>query len=84
MWACASALLHSGGILASGLTIQSDLSRLKNRFLHGPSVPKRSAATVIVGKGTERYEVFATKGLPRMMVREDFPNGTSSELAAIK
>jgi hypothetical protein len=31
-------------------------------------------------KGTERYEVFVTKALPRMMVREDFPNGTSSEL----
>ena len=35
-------------------------------------------------RGTERYEVFATKDLPRMMVREDFPNGTSSELADIK
>ena len=35
-------------------------------------------------KGTERYEVFATKALPRMMVREDFPNGTSSELVGIK
>lgn len=31
-------------------------------------------------KGTERYEVLVTKSLPRMMVREDFPNGTSSEL----
>jgi hypothetical protein len=35
-------------------------------------------------KGTERYEVFATKALPRMMVREDFPNGTSSELVGNK
>jgi hypothetical protein len=35
-------------------------------------------------KGTERYEVFATKNLPRIMVREDFPNGTSSELVGIK
>jgi hypothetical protein len=35
-------------------------------------------------KGTERYEVLATKELPRMMVREDFPNGTSSELVGIK
>ena len=35
-------------------------------------------------KGTERYEVLATKALPRMMVREDFPNGTSSELVRIK
>jgi hypothetical protein len=35
-------------------------------------------------KGTERYEVLATKALPRMMVREDFPNGTSSELVSIK
>lgn len=35
-------------------------------------------------KGTERYEVLATRGLPRMMVREDFPNGTSSELVSIK
>jgi len=31
-------------------------------------------------KGTERYEVLATKALPRMMIREDFSNGTSSEL----
>jgi hypothetical protein len=35
-------------------------------------------------KGTERYEVFATKALPRMMVREDFPNGTSIELVGNK
>jgi hypothetical protein len=35
-------------------------------------------------KGTERYEVLATKNLPRTMVREDFPNGTSSELVGIK
>jgi hypothetical protein len=35
-------------------------------------------------KGTERYEVLATKELPRMMVREDFPNGTSSELISLK
>jgi len=35
-------------------------------------------------KGTERYEVFATKDPPRTMVREDFPNGTSSELVGIK
>lgn len=35
-------------------------------------------------KGTERYEVLATKSLPRMMVREDFPNGTSSELVMAK
>jgi hypothetical protein len=35
-------------------------------------------------KGTERYEVLATKNLPRMMVREDFPDGTSSELVSIK
>jgi hypothetical protein len=35
-------------------------------------------------RGTERYEVFVTKDVPRMMVREDFPNGTSSELVSIK
>jgi Protein of unknown function (DUF3108) len=35
-------------------------------------------------KGTERYELFATKALPHMMVREDFPNGTSSELVGKK
>jgi hypothetical protein len=35
-------------------------------------------------KGTERYEVFVAKALPRMMVREDFPNGTSSELVGNK
>jgi hypothetical protein len=35
-------------------------------------------------KGTERYEVLATKDLPRTMIREDFPNGTSSELVRIK
>jgi hypothetical protein len=35
-------------------------------------------------KGTERYEVLATKALPYIMVREDFPNGTSSELVGIK
>ena len=35
-------------------------------------------------KGTERYEVLVTKTLPRMMVRENFPNGTSSELVGNK
>jgi hypothetical protein len=35
-------------------------------------------------KGTERYEVLATKDLPRMMIREDFPNGASSELVGIE
>ncbi len=35
-------------------------------------------------KGTESYEVLATKELARIMVREDFPNGTSSELVGIK
>jgi hypothetical protein len=30
--------------------------------------------------GTEQYVVFATESLPRMMVREDFPDGTTSEL----
>ncbi len=35
-------------------------------------------------KGSERYQVLATKDLPRMMVREDFPNGTSTELVSIK
>jgi hypothetical protein len=35
-------------------------------------------------KGSERYEVLATKDLPRMMVREDFPNGISSELVDIQ
>jgi hypothetical protein len=35
-------------------------------------------------KGTERYEVIVTTSLPRIMVREDFPNGTSSELMMAK
>jgi hypothetical protein len=30
--------------------------------------------------GAEQYVVFATKTLPRVMVREDFPDGTTSEL----
>lgn len=30
--------------------------------------------------GAERYVVYATGGLPRFMVREDFPDGTISEL----
>jgi hypothetical protein len=30
--------------------------------------------------GAERYIVYATTSLPRFMVREDFPDGTSSEL----
>ena len=30
--------------------------------------------------GAERYIVYATEGLPRFMVREDFPDGTISEL----
>ncbi len=29
-------------------------------------------------KDTGRYEVLVTTSLPRIMVREDFPNGTSS------
>jgi hypothetical protein len=33
--------------------------------------------------GTEQYVVFATESLPRMMVREDFPDGTTSELVKI-
>src|SRR5204862_3542956 len=50
------------------------------------SVPAGTFDTVRIiyqiekSKGTERYEVLATKALPRMMIREDFPNGTSSEL----
>jgi hypothetical protein len=35
-------------------------------------------------KGTERYEVFASKTEPRVMIREDFPDGTTSELTGIK
>jgi hypothetical protein len=31
--------------------------------------------------GAERYIVYATEKLPRFMVREDFPDGTISELA---
>jgi hypothetical protein len=31
--------------------------------------------------GTEQYVVFASQSLPRVMVREDFPDGTRSELA---
>jgi hypothetical protein len=30
--------------------------------------------------GAERYIVYATESLPRFMVREDFPDGTISEL----
>jgi hypothetical protein len=30
--------------------------------------------------GAEQYVVYATEGLPRFMVREDFPDGTISEL----
>jgi hypothetical protein len=30
--------------------------------------------------GAETYIVFATQSLPRMMVREDFPDGTTTEL----
>jgi hypothetical protein len=33
--------------------------------------------------GTEQYIVFATESLPRMMVREDFPDGTTSQLVEI-
>lgn len=32
--------------------------------------------------GAERYVVFASKALPRFLVREDFPDGVSSELEA--
>jgi hypothetical protein len=35
-------------------------------------------------KGTKRYEVFASKTEPRMMIREDFPDGTTTELIGIK
>ena len=34
-------------------------------------------------KGTERYEVLASKSEPRLMIREDFPDGTTSELIGI-
>jgi hypothetical protein len=30
--------------------------------------------------GAEQYVVFATQSLPRVMIREDFPDGTTSEL----
>jgi len=30
--------------------------------------------------GAERYIVYATERLPRLMIREDFPDGTISEL----
>ena len=38
--------------------------------------------TYRIGKktGSERYVVFATKKLPRLLVREDFPDGVSSKL----
>ena len=38
--------------------------------------------TYRIGKksGLERYVVFASKALPRIMVREDFPDGVSSKL----
>jgi hypothetical protein len=32
--------------------------------------------------GAERYVVFASKALPRFLVREDFPDGVSSRLEA--
>lgn len=35
-------------------------------------------------KGTERYEVLASKTEPRVMIREDFPDGTTSELIGIE
>jgi hypothetical protein len=35
-------------------------------------------------KGTERYEVLASKTEPRVMIREDFPDGTTSGLIGIK
>jgi hypothetical protein len=35
-------------------------------------------------KGAERYEVLASKTEPRVMIREDFPDGTTSELIGIK
>jgi hypothetical protein len=35
-------------------------------------------------KGAERYEVLARKTEPRVMIREDFPDGTTSELIGIK
>jgi hypothetical protein len=36
--------------------------------------------TVKKSTGAERYIVYATESLPRFMVREDFPDGTISEL----
>lgn len=34
-------------------------------------------------KGTESYEILATRELPRLMVREEFPNGMVTELETV-
>jgi hypothetical protein len=44
----------------------------------------RITSRVQKATGAEQYVVFATKTLPRVMVREDFPDGTITELAAKK
>ncbi len=49
------------------------------------SVPAGTFETIRVvyrikkANGTETYEVWASKEMPRFGVREDFPDGTSSE-----
>ena len=43
----------------------------------------RAAYRIEKSKGTETYEVLASKERPRFMVREDFSNGMSTELVKI-
>ena len=35
-------------------------------------------------RGTEEYRVLVSKGFPRMMVKEEFPNGAVTELVEVK
>jgi hypothetical protein len=43
----------------------------------------RAVYRIKKSKGTEFYEVLASKEKPRFMVREDFSSGLSTELVAI-
>ena len=58
----------------------------------GPRLPLRDSTVptlkiiyrISKSSGAETYTVFASKDLPRIMLREDFPDGTRSELKAFK
>ena len=54
------------------------------RVLAGPYEAYRLTYKIESSKGAEPYQMLATKDIPHMSVREDFPSGTVSELVEIR